>query len=314
MGDLELGSLEDVDVREVWDHEAHDFTPWLARNLDRLSAVLDVDLELEDTEKYVGPYRADIVCRVPADGTVVLIENQLEHADLQHLGQVLAYLAGLDAKIVAWIARDFGDAHLSALRWLNEHTPEQFAFFAVRVRVVRIEDSRHAPVFEVIERPNEWLRPSSLSELGRFRRDFWQHLAERHPDAPRLSRGFAGSNAYHAELPTVHMRICQYIASDHVGVYLGDGRDESDEDMLTRLNPHLRILRETLEAASKKDRLGRIVDGYFREDELANYPCLVTLSVKTKDRDNWDQMADWLDDRRKLFERALRAPPHTRDS
>ena len=313
MDDSELGELKDVDVREVWDHEAYNFTPWLAKNLDRLSAVLDVDLELEDTEKYVGPYRADIVCRVPADGTVVLIENQLEHADLQHLGQVLAYLAGLEAKIVVWIARGFGDAHLSALRWLNEHTPEQFAFFAVRVRVVRIEDSRRAPVFEVIERPNEWLRPSSLSELGRFRRNFWQHLAERHPDAPRLSPGFAASNAYHTELPSVNMRICQYIASDHVGVYLSDGRGESDEDMLTRLKPHLPSLRDALGAASKEDRLGRLSEDYFRDDELANYPCLVTLSVKTKDTDNWDRMADWLDDRRRLFERVLGGDPGRRE-
>ena len=183
MGDVELGELKDVPIRDVWDHEAYDFTPWLAENLHRLAATLGVELELMGTEVMVGPYRADIVCRVPTDGTTVLIENQLEHADLQHLGQVLAYLAGLEAKIVVWIARDFGAAHLSALRWLNEHTPDRFSFFAVKVRAVKIGDSLSAPVFEVTERPNDWDRQvratnDSLSKLGAFRRDFWAHLVD----------------------------------------------------------------------------------------------------------------------------------------
>ena len=106
----------------------------------------------------------------------MLIENQLEHADLHHLGQVLAYLAGLEAKTVVWVAKGFDEAHLSALRWLNEHTAESFAFFAVRVRVVRIGDSPLAPVFEVLERPNDWDRrvqdtaqTRELTKLGQFR-------------------------------------------------------------------------------------------------------------------------------------------------
>ena len=91
---MDLGRLERVNVRDAWQNEAHDFTPWLSQNLDRLSAELGIDdLELEGTEVTVGPYRADIVARMPQDGSGVLIENQPEHANLQHLGQVLAYLA-----------------------------------------------------------------------------------------------------------------------------------------------------------------------------------------------------------------------------
>ena len=134
MGVIEMGELTDVNVRDLWEHEAQDFTPWLAEHLNRLSGVLGIDLELEDTEMAVsGGYRADIVCREPGDGARVLIENQLEWADIHHLGQVMAYLSGLDAKIVVWIARGFGDEHLSAFRWLNEHTSDDFAFFAVTV-------------------------------------------------------------------------------------------------------------------------------------------------------------------------------------
>ena len=196
-----LGALDSVDPREAWDNEAHDFTPWLADNLGHLATAIGIELEREGTEMHVGPLRADIVARNPRDDSRVLIENQLEHADLHHLGQVLAYLAGLEAKTVVWVAKGFDEAHLSALRWLNEHTAESFAFFAVRVRVVRIGDSPLAPVFEVLERPNDWDRrvqdtaqTRELTKLGQFRRDFWAHVSKRHPgEAPP---GCARSNVY----------------------------------------------------------------------------------------------------------------------
>ncbi len=129
----QLGALDSVDPREAWDHEAQDFTPWLAENLDRLATEIGFNLELEGTEVHVGSRRADIVARNPEDDSRVLIENQLEHADLHHLGQVLAYLAGLEAKTVVWIAKGFEDrssvrsplaerAHGRVLRVLSSFT------------------------------------------------------------------------------------------------------------------------------------------------------------------------------------------------
>lgn len=313
MGDLELGELKNVPVREVWDHEAHDFTPWLAENLNRLSDTLGLELELVDTEVAVGPLKADIVCRLPEDGTVVLIENQLEHADLQHLGQVLAYLAGLEAKIVVWIAKGFDDAHLSALCWLNEHTPEHFSFLAVRVGAVRIGDSLPAPVLEVIERPNDWDRIvretyRSLSDLEKLRRDFWTHLAECHPDGPNPRPGFASSNAYN-RLPEPDVRMCQYVIQRSVGIYLKGRRGESDDAMLRRLKSQLGPLREALQDALERDRLGAIDDGSFRDGAAADFKCLIWLRTDPGDRNNWDQIADWLDDRRKVYEEVLRDYP-----
>ena len=145
----ELGTLEYVDVKHVWDNEPRDFTPWLADNLERIGDAIGIDLELVATEMFVGRYRADIVAQVPNDGTRVLIENQLEEADLQHLGQVLAYLAGLDAKVVVWVATRFRGELLAAIRWLNDHTPAPYEFFAVEVGIVRIGGSLPAPVFDV---------------------------------------------------------------------------------------------------------------------------------------------------------------------
>ena len=119
---LEFGELKDVTLRDVWGNEAQHFTPWLAANMERLSEAIGIPLESEGTEVAVEQFSADIVARNPADGSRVLIENQLEGSDHRHLGQILTYLAGVQAQTVIWVARDFDESHRSAIRWLNDHT------------------------------------------------------------------------------------------------------------------------------------------------------------------------------------------------
>lgn len=158
MTDIQFGLLEDLPLRDAWKHEAHQFTPWLADNIDHLSNAIGIPLELSDTEVPVETFSADIVARNPMDDSVVLIENQLETTDHKHLGQIMTYLAGLEAQTVVWIAPAFREPHLSAVRWLNEHTADGFSFFAIKARVVRIGDSPFAPIFEVVEEPDKWVR------------------------------------------------------------------------------------------------------------------------------------------------------------
>lgn len=300
MNHPELGELEPVDVRTVWSHEALDFTPWLSENLQQLSDKLGIELELEAREVPVGPYRADIVARTPQNDVCVLIENQLEEADLHHLGQIMAYLAGLEAKVVVWVATEFNTALRSAIRWLNEHTTDPFGFFAVRVSVVRIGDSPNAPVFQVIEGPNEWDRQvrdasqrRSHSELGRFRRDFWIHLAKRRPDAPVLKPGYARSNVW-SPVEGTGLRVVQFLAQDSVGVYLTGNHGEEPEDYLPKIEPHVEALRRALDDDGLK--------------AAGSYPCETTLPVDdARDPINWDRMADWLDDRRRTYGQVLQA-------
>ena len=198
---MEFGELTRVAVSEVWPHEAHHFTPWLADNLDRLAKAIGIPLELEDTEVAVEGYSAVITATNRDHGHRVLIENQYGRTDHQHLGQILTYLAGLEAQTVVWISEEFTEPHLSAIRWLNEHTAEPFSFLAVRLSLVRITDSPIAPRFEVVERPNSWdpmVRASShtgeLSETGAFRREFWTYYSERYPED--VPQAYATSNVW----------------------------------------------------------------------------------------------------------------------
>ncbi len=302
MTTTELGTLERVEVRKAFPHEARNFTPWLAKNLSRLSAGLGIELAIEDTEVFVGKYRADIVARVPQTDETVLIENQLEWANLQHLGQVLAYLAGLEAQIVIWVATGFRDEHLSAIRWLNEHTVDPFAFFAVQVGVVRIGDSRLAPVFDVLERPNEWNRQvqkaghsGELTEIGKFRRDFWNHVSSHRSAAP-IRKNHAGSTV-RTWVEESDLRIVQYVGTSTVGIYLAGNRGESEEEVLRRIDPY---------RGSFAEESGTVD---FSEEE--NPWCSATLESLTRNRSNWDQMADWLDDQRLKYEKILRCQPGT---
>jgi len=155
---MALGKIERVDLRAVWNNEATDFTPWLAaqENLDALSEVLGMDLETIAMEQFVGPFRADLLCKDAYTQATVLIENQLEKTNHSHLGQILTYGAGLNVKTIIWIASRFTDEHRAALDWLNEATDEGYSFFGIEIELLRIGNSAPAPQFKIISQPNAW--------------------------------------------------------------------------------------------------------------------------------------------------------------
>ncbi len=155
-----LGRLETVALRDIWPHEAGDFTPWLAQDLNfaLLGDTLGLELVLEAQEQAVGPFKADILAKDVSTDHWVLIENQLERTDHAHLGQVLTYAAGLDAVTIVWVAEHFTEEHRAALDWLNKITEEQFQFFGLEVELWRIGTSEPAPKFNLVSRPNDWSR------------------------------------------------------------------------------------------------------------------------------------------------------------
>ncbi|KNX41879.1 hypothetical protein ROTO_16040 [Roseovarius tolerans] len=162
----ELGRLNRVELRDIWQSEAQDFTPWLARedNLALLGETLGIDLELEAVEQNVGPFRADILCKNTLSDRWVLVENQLERTDHTHLGQLMTYAAGLDAVTIVWIAARVADEHRAAMDWLNELTDTEVRFFALEVELWRIGDSPAAPKFNVVSKPNDWSRNTAAAK------------------------------------------------------------------------------------------------------------------------------------------------------
>jgi hypothetical protein len=279
-----FATLDDVPLAEAWAHEARDFTPWLAENLDRLSNAIGMPLELTDTEVAVENFSADIIARNSENDSVVLIENQFKSSDHGHLGQILTYLAGLNATTIIWIAPDFREAHLSAVRWLNDHTEDPFAFFAIKLSVVRIHDSPMVPVFKVIERPNNWDRqfqhsarskvPSGLSEL---RRELWAHILQRHPSEGDPTKSWAASSRWR-ELPEYGLVVAQYLAQSGPGIFIRCPRGGDYEAAADLLQPCEQELERRLQAPFYNPR----------------YLFIKHLRLDVNDKGNWDRIADWL--------------------
>lgn len=162
----ELGVLSKVNPRTEWKNEARDFTPWLAQeeNIQRLGDALGIELEVENTEVAVGPFSADILARDTGTGDYVVIENQLEKTDHDHLGKMITYSAFLRASAAVWLAPHFTDEHRKALDWLNDNSSDEIAFYGVVVELWQIDDSRPAIRFNVVSRPPELLRRATLAQ------------------------------------------------------------------------------------------------------------------------------------------------------
>jgi len=182
-----LGKLTKVDLRELWNGEATDFTPWLAKenNIKILGDTIDLELEVQDQEKNVGPFRADILCKNTSSDHYVLIENQLERTDHTHLGQLLTYAAGLDAVTIIWISKSFTEEHRAALDWLNRITEEDINFFGIQVEAYKIGDSLPAPMFKIISKPNDWSKTvrrtvdsSKITPTKLLQQQYWQQLKD----------------------------------------------------------------------------------------------------------------------------------------
>lgn len=158
-----LGRLEKVELRDVWETEDRDFTPWLAQeeHIQILGDTIGIEMELEAQEKDVGPFRADILCKNVDDDSWILIENQIERTDHKHLGQLLTYAAGLQAVTIVWVASKFTDEHRASLDWLNKITDDNFRFFGLEVELWKINDSLPAPKFNIISKPNDWSKSIS---------------------------------------------------------------------------------------------------------------------------------------------------------
>lgn len=181
----EIADLMKHDPREIWAREDSGFTPWLCDEIDRLAEVLGAELEVVERESGVGDFAADIVARDLGQNSVVVIENQLDPTDHGHLGQLVTYAAGKEAKSVVWICREFREEHRKAMDWLNEHCRD-VDFFGIVLEVLTIGGSPPAPNFRLVAFPNDWARHSKetsgstdLSERQKLYRDFFQDLIDR---------------------------------------------------------------------------------------------------------------------------------------
>ena len=305
----QLGRLQQIDdLREIWRTEARDFTPWLAEedNLALLGDAIGLDLELESTEKDVGPFRADILCKETGTDHWVLIENQTERTDHTHLGQILTYAAGLNAVTIVWIARQFSDEHRATLDWLNDVTGDAVSFFGLEIELWRIGDSPIAPKFNIVSKPNEWTKggggpgAGDLTPSKKLQLEYWTAFRRM-----ALDRGtFLGVRKPLVQPWTVFslgrsgFQLVAFFSlrSRCIGVGIelkGDDRDA-----------HYHLL--LAERASIEAEIDVALRWEHRPKYKSNKVFLLKTKVDSADRSDWPQQHAWLVAVAEKFHQAFR--------
>ena len=245
----ELARIDRLDLREVWPNEAANFTPWLAENISSLGEALGMDLELDEREARVGSYALDVLARDVGSKRSVIIENQLEVTDHTHLGQLLTYMAGFDANVIVWIAKEFRDEHREALDLLNHRTGEDTQFFGVEVELWKIDESRPAVNFKLIAMPNEWRKQTvgsvrgagSSSPREELYRGFFQELIDTLREDHRFTNARKGQPQSWYYFSAGHAQRVMYGANFAAGgrarvdVYIDNGDTEWNKRLFDRL-------------------------------------------------------------------------------
>lgn len=193
-----LGKLTEIkDLRTIWPHEAKDFTPWLAQeeNMDLLADAVGLEISVDETESSVGDFSVDILASEVGTDRKIIIENQLEDTNHDHLGKLITYASGKGADVVIWVVRHAREEHKSAIEWLNNHTDEHIGFFLVEIKLFKIGDSEPAPKFEIIEQPNDWTKEAkkvsgALSQTQQARLEYWAAFNEYAFSKPFFAKAF----------------------------------------------------------------------------------------------------------------------------
>ena len=183
-----IGKIERVKLRDVWKHEAFDLTTWLQENIEILNEAIDLNISNPEIEKSAGSFKVDIVAEDDS-GNPVIIENQLEKSDHEHLGKLITYLVAMEAKTAIWIVSDPRPEHLASISWLNESSSENF--YLLKLEAIKIDDSPPAPLLTLIVGPSEegievGKAKKEIAERYQIRGKFWTQLLEMAKEKSRL--------------------------------------------------------------------------------------------------------------------------------
>ncbi len=181
---MKLIKQKQINPRKMWPNEAQNFTPWLAENIAELGEKIGMELEVVGQEVSVGPYSADILAKDIDTDAYVVIENQLEKTNHDHLGKSITYASALGAKTIVWIATDFTEEHKKALDWLNDNTNEDLAFWGVQLELWQISEETASMRLNIVSRPSTNVKTiksktNNESESRNIQLEFWTKFRDK---------------------------------------------------------------------------------------------------------------------------------------
>jgi hypothetical protein len=306
---MHISRLDPVPLRELWPDEARDFTGWLAENLDFLGETLEVDLSLVEQEASAGAFSADILAE-DGSGNPVIIENQLERTDHDHLGKLITYLSNLDAKVAVWITSEPRPEHEKAVHWLNEALPVDTAFYLVRIEAYRIGDSPPAPLLTVVAGPSPEAKQigdqkKELAQRHLLRLEFWGQLLEQAKERTslhaRISPGKENWISAGAGKSGLGFNYVIRMSDARVELYIDKGKGETEANK--GIFDQFLANKGQIEAA-----FGEPLDWQRLDDRRASRICHRLTVGGLADRDGWPEIQERMVDAMVRLEKALK--PH----
>lgn len=290
-----LGTLKEItDLRSIWPHEALNFTPWVAENVDLLADAVGLDITVDETESSVGDFNVDIYASETGTDRKIIIENQLEDTDHDHLGKLITYASGKGADVLIWVVKHAREEHKAAVEWLNNHTDDKIGFFLCEIKLFQIGDSQIAPAFTVVERPNDWTKEirktASANSTQQQRLEYWQAFNDYAFSDANFSRIFnkrkpttdhwmdfsIGSSACHIAVSQIQKR-----KAVDVELYIND-----DKELFKSLFAH-------------KDEIEKNMEMELEWKELPERKAsriLIEKTVDLDDRATWPEQFDYIMD------------------
>ena len=300
---IHLGRLKKVDLREFFKDEARDFTPWLAEedNLELLSETLGIDIELEDIEVKIGKFSADIVGDDISSNRKVIIENQLEKTNHDHLGKIITYSGGKGAGIVIWVCKKIQQEHRSALDWLNEISTEEYSFFGIEMELWKIGDSEPAPKFNIVVSPNEWSKTvktltssnKSISGTKMLQKEFWTEVCDFMSENTTLNMRSPRPQHWHSTSvgkPWAEIALTVHTRKNIIGCELYISNSKTDDRYYKLLEQ-----KDIIES-----QIGSPLEWMELENKQASRIVLYS-DGNIKNRDKWEPYVKWCSEQVVLF-------------
>ena len=306
---MQIGRLQRVPLRELWKNEGYDFTRWLEGNIDVLADAVGLELNIIEREKDVGDFAVDMLAS-DSSGRTVIVENQIERTDHDHLGKVVTYLTNLEAKTAIWVSSDPRAEHAKAVGWLNEFTPDDISFYLVRLEAYRIGESAAAPLFSVIVGPS-----AETKEIGQQKKvlakrehehlEFWKQLLEKAKRKTELharispgTESWIGASAGRSGLSFNYVIL---LDEARVELYIdrGAGSAEENKAIFDQISSKRKEVQETFAGSLKWERLD------------SKRACRIGASLGVgglKEPERWSTIQDVMVDAMVRLHRALKGP------
>lgn len=300
-----IGKIEKVPLRDIWKHEANDFTKWLQNNIDVLSEVINLPLTNVEREQSTGNFYVDLTAE-DNSGNTVIIDNQLEKSNHDHLGKIITYLSSMDARTAIWIVSEPRPEHVSAINWLNESTAANF--YLLKIEGVKIGDSDPAPLLTLIVGPSEETENVGKSKREKkeryvLRKEYWTIVLNKLKDKTNLFNAVSPSESswLGAGSGKRGIQYTMWVTQEdaRVTLYIDRGKDSEEENksILEKLEAH----KEEVEGI-----YGDKFEWRKRDDERA---CQITITIPNSgyksDKEKLDSIGENLAECMNRFEKAF---------